>query len=67
MKPVLKAVSVLFIAIAAFLVYAILAALTSEEGARMGVVVAYAAVAAALGFAAAKLWNWRGGGTPQSA
>ena len=67
MKAVLKVVSVLFIAVAAFLVYAIVAAVSSEEGARVGVCIAYAAIAGVLGFAAAKLWNWRAGATPQSA
>jgi hypothetical protein len=66
MKAVLKVVAVLFIAIAAFLVYAVIAAVTSAEGARVGVCIAYAAGAGVLGFVAAKLWNWRTGGTPQS-
>jgi hypothetical protein len=66
MKAVLKVVAVLLIAIAAFLVYAIVAAVSSEEGARVGVCVAYAAIAGVLGFLATKLWTWRGGGTPQS-
>jgi hypothetical protein len=68
MKAVLKVVAVLFVAIAAFLVYAVVAAVTSEEGARVGVCVAYGVIAALLSYGALKLWNWRGGGgTPQSA
>jgi hypothetical protein len=66
MRALLKVVAVLCVAIAAFLVYAIVAAVTSAEGARVGVCIIYAVIAVALGFAAAKLWNWRRGATPQS-
>jgi hypothetical protein len=65
MKVALKALAVLFVAIAGFLIYAILAAVTSEEGARVGVCLAYAAAVVVLGYLAMRLW--RGGGTPQSA
>jgi len=67
MKAALKALAVLFVAIAGFLIYAILAAVTSEEGARVGVCVAYAATVVVLGYLAMKMWTYRGGGTPQSA
>jgi hypothetical protein len=67
MKAVLKVVAVLFVAIAAFLIYAIVAAVTSDEGARVGVCIAYAAIAGALSFGAIKAWSYRGGGAPQSA
>ncbi|HEX5910029.1 MAG TPA: hypothetical protein VFY44_06010 [Thermoleophilaceae bacterium] len=59
MKVVLKIVAVLLIAIAAFLVYAVIAAATSEEGARVGVCIGYAVAAVVLGFASVKLWNFR--------
>jgi len=52
MKAALKALAVLFVAIAGFLIYAILAAVTSEEGARVGVCVAYAATVVVLGYLA---------------
>jgi sterol desaturase/sphingolipid hydroxylase (fatty acid hydroxylase superfamily) len=67
MKVVLKVVAVLFVAMALFLVYAVIAALTAEEGARIGVCVIYAAVAGVLGFLAVKFWNWRAGGAPRPA
>jgi hypothetical protein len=67
MKAVLKIVAVLFAAVAVFLVYAVIAAATSDEGARVGVCVGYAVAAVVLGFAAVKLWNFRrAGATPQS-
>ena len=67
MKAFLRVLAVLCIAIAAFLIYAIVAAVTSEEGARVGVCIAYAAVVVVLGFLATKLWTWRGGGAARSA
>ena len=67
MKAALKVVALLFVAIAALLVYAVIAAVTSEEGARVGVTVAYVAVAGVLCFLAAKLWNWRRSAAPRSA
>jgi hypothetical protein len=59
MKVVLKLVAVLFFAIAAFLVYAVIAAATSDEGARVGVCVGYAIAAVLLSFAGVKLWSLR--------
>ena len=47
--------------------YAIIAAVTSEEGARVGVCVAYAVAVVVLGFLAMKMWTYPGRGTPQSA
>lgn len=57
MKVLMKIASVLFVAIAAFLIYAIIHAAASAGGARVGVCVAYAAAAAALGFVATRLWR----------
>lgn len=59
MNAVRKILAVLCVAIAAFLVYAIIAAVTSDAGARVGVCIGYAVGAGLLGFVAAKLW--RGG------
>jgi hypothetical protein len=66
MKAVLKVVAVLFVAIAAFLIYAIVAAVTSDEGARVGICILYAVIAGVLSFSAMKLWTWRRGAAPQS-
>jgi hypothetical protein len=57
MKVLLRIIAVLFVLIAAFLVYAIIAAATSDEGARVGVCIGYAIGAALLSFGAMKLWN----------
>jgi hypothetical protein len=59
MKLLLRSASILLVAIAAFLVYAVIAAVTSDEGARAGVAVAYTAGAIVLAFLAAKLWRSR--------
>ncbi len=62
MRILLRIVAVLLILIALFLVYAVIAALTSEGGARVGVAIGYVIGALVLVFAASKLWN-AGGGT----
>lgn len=62
MRVFLKIIALLCVLIALFLVYAVIAAVTSDEGARAGVAVLYVVIAAALGFVASKLWN-AGGGT----
>jgi len=61
-RILLRIVAVLLILIALFLVYAVIAALTSEGGARVGVAIGYVIGALVLVFAASKLWN-AGGGT----
>ena len=62
MRILLHIVAVLLILIALFLVYAVIAAVTSEGGARVGVAIGYVIGALVLVFAASKLWN-AGGGT----
>ena len=48
------------ILIALLLVYAVIAAVTSDEGARVGVAIGYVIGALVLAFAASKLWNTGG-------
>ena len=62
MRILLRIVAVLLILIALFLVYAVIAAVTSDGGARVGVAIGYVIGALVLVFAASKLWN-AGGGT----
>jgi hypothetical protein len=57
MSVLLRVFAVLAIAIAAFLVYAVIAAVTSDEGARAGVAIAYIVGAALLTFAAVTAWR----------
>ncbi len=61
-RVLLRIVAVLLVLIALFLVYAVIAAVTSEGGARVGVAIGYVIGALVLVFAASKLWN-AGGGT----
>jgi uncharacterized PurR-regulated membrane protein YhhQ (DUF165 family) len=63
MKVLLRIVAVLFVAIGAFLVYAVIHALGSDGGARAGVAVGYIVGAALLTWAAVALWR-RGSGSP---
>jgi hypothetical protein len=63
MKVLLRAVAVLFVAIGALLIYAVIAAVSSDGGAKPGVAVAYVVGAALLGWAAVTLWR-RGGAAP---
>jgi hypothetical protein len=60
MKVLLKAVATLFVAIAAFLVYAVVHAAASAGGARVGVSIGYIAGALVLGFIAVTLWRKSG-------
>lgn len=53
----MKIVSVVFVAVAAFLIYAVIAALASAGGARPGVAIGYIAGAAILTYLA--VWLWR--------
>lgn len=57
MRVLLRAVAVLCILIAAFLVYAIINAVASEGGARVGVAVAYGVGALILALLAGYLWR----------
>lgn len=57
MRILLRIVAVLLILIALFLVYAVIAAVTSDGGARVGVAIGYVIGALVLVFAASKLWN----------
>jgi hypothetical protein len=58
----LRAVAVLFLAIGAFLIYAVIHAAASDGGARAGVAIGYIVGAALLAWAALALWR-RGSGT----
>jgi hypothetical protein len=62
MKVLLRIIAVLFVAIGAFLIYAVIHALGSDGGARAGVAIGYIVGAALLAWAAVALW--RRGGTP---
>jgi hypothetical protein len=62
MKVLLRIVAVLFVAIGAFLIYAVINALGSDGGAKPAVAVGYVIGAALLAWAAVTLW--RRGGTP---
>lgn len=53
----MKVVAVVFVAVAAFLVYAVIAALASAGGARPGVAIGYVVGAAILGYLAVLLWR----------
>ena len=57
MKVLLRAVAVLFVAIGAFLIYAVINALASDGGARAGVAIGYVVAAALLTWAAVALWR----------
>jgi membrane protein YqaA with SNARE-associated domain len=53
----MKFVAIVFVLIAAFLVYAVIAAIASTAGARVGVCIAYIAGAVILSFLAVTLWR----------
>ncbi len=57
MKLVLKVIAALFVAIALFLVYAVIHAATSAGGARVGVCIGYIAAAVVLCYLASRLWR----------
>jgi multisubunit Na+/H+ antiporter MnhB subunit len=57
MNVLLRSASVLAVAIALFLIYAVINALSSDGGARVGVAVGY--VAGAIVLAAGAAWAWR--------
>jgi hypothetical protein len=56
----MKIVAVLFVAIAAFLIYAVIHAAASAGGARVGVCIGYVAGSLVLGFLAITLWRKSG-------
>jgi hypothetical protein len=60
MKIVLRTVAVLFVAVALFLLYAVIHALGSEGGARPGVAVGYVIGSALLIWAAVAMWRRKG-------
>jgi multisubunit Na+/H+ antiporter MnhB subunit len=57
MKVLLRIVAVLFVAIGAFLVYAVIHAMASAGGAKTGVAIGYVAGAIILALLAARLWR----------
>jgi hypothetical protein len=57
MKIFMRFVAALLVAIALFLIYAVIHAAASTAGARVGVCIAYVAGAVVLGFLATRLWN----------
>ncbi len=57
MSVLMKSGSVLFIAIAAFLIYAVIHAAASAGGARVGVCIGYVVGSLILGFLAVTLWR----------
>ncbi len=61
MKVLLRSVSVVMWAIAAFLIYAVIHAVTSAGGARVGVAIGYVAGAIVLTAVGVWLWRVRGG------
>jgi hypothetical protein len=65
MKILLRAVAVLFIVIAAVLIYAVIAAGLSDGGAKAGVAIAYIIGAIVLVVAARALWR-RPAGVPRA-
>ena len=57
MKLLLRIIAVLCVLIGGFLIYAVIHAIASENGAREGIAVLYVAISIALGFVA--VWLWR--------
>jgi hypothetical protein len=57
MKVLLRVIAVLFVAIGAFLIYAVIHAAGSDGGAKAGVAIGYIVAAALLGWAAVALWR----------
>ena len=60
MKIIARIIAVLLALIGAFLLFAVVAAMTSDGGAKTGVAILYIAIALVSGFAAFKLWKVRG-------
>jgi hypothetical protein len=61
MKIIARIAAVLLALIGAFLLFAVVAAMSSDEGAKTGVAILYVAIALVSGFAAFKLWKVRSG------
>jgi hypothetical protein len=59
MRVLLRIVATLFVAIAAFLIYAVVHAFASADGANVPVCIGYVAGALMLGFLAVKMWRRR--------
>jgi len=57
MRIIFRVVAVVLVLVAALLIYAVIAAVTSDEGARVGVSIAYILGAIAAIAAAAALWR----------
>jgi hypothetical protein len=57
MRILFRIIAVLFVLVAAVLVYAVIAAVTSDGGAKPAVAILYIIGSIALLFAAAKLWR----------
>jgi hypothetical protein len=53
----MKVIALVFAALAAFLIYAVIAAITSAGGARVGVCIGYVAGALVLLYLAGRLWR----------
>jgi hypothetical protein len=68
MKVLFRFIAALLVTVGAVLVYAVIAALGSEGGAKPGVAIAYIVGAIVLGFAALSLWRAaaKRGSTPDS-
>jgi hypothetical protein len=65
MSVLLKIVAVVLVAIGLFLVYAVIHAMASAGGARVGVAIGYIVGAILLGYAAS--WLWRRASRPKTA
>ena len=66
MKILLRILAVLCALIAGFLIYAVIHAVASENGARAGVAVLYIAISIGLGFLAVWLWRRPRGAAPNA-
>jgi hypothetical protein len=67
MKVVARISAVLLVAVAAFLLFAVVNALASDDGARVGVCIGYVVGSMVLAFSAFKLWNVGRGESAQAA
>ena len=67
MKILLRTIAVLFVLIAVLLIYAVIAAVASDEGARVGVAIAYVIGSIVLLAAAGAMWRAKPGGSRPAA
>ena len=65
MKVLFRVLAVLFVFVALFLIYAVINALLSDEGARAGIAVLYVAISAVLTAGAVFLWRASSGRPPE--